>query len=424
VQDFHINLPQPFAMAMTMTMVILATCMNYLVIWVQNRERSALLWMAAASFLTATTFVIRLSWPGSAGVIVANLITLTGLGLVWAGCRVASGRRPVLSALLLPGAIWLLLACIPGFLHATSAHIGAAYLLAAPVLLLALRELWPTAVGHRAGRIFVSALLALFAILGIIWGGLQLISLVHNLGIGAASIALPVSAFTITGFYLVLSFAFVALMKEVSEWSHGQTAFQDALTGLANRRHLDGSLAAAVETAHRVGGVLAAIMIDIDQFKAYNDRYGHPAGDACLRTVAACLRSSLSSEMGEIMRYGGEEFTALIPSADVDEALALAERMRQTVVALRLPHEGWPLGFVTVSLGVAVMEPPYPHPSGVFDGPSLIAAADRALYRAKETGRNCTVLFSPAETSRAAFPDGGARLRYSPLPVQPQSLES
>ncbi|MCB8875212.1 GGDEF domain-containing protein [Acidisoma silvae] len=395
-----------------MSLVILATCLNYLVIWFQNRQQSALLWMTAGSLISGLAFIVRLTWPGLDGIIFAHPAVLTGLGCVWMGCRSAAGQRPWLPGLPIASAIWLLLACIPGFFEIPSARYAAAYLLAAPLLLLSVSALWPSPIPKRAGRRFVSALLIVIAALCLIWGLLQCVSMVHPIGIGVDLIAVPVSAFAIMGFYLVLSFAFVALLKEQSEWAHGRAAFKDALTGLPNRRHLDESLTRSTGAARRDRRPIAVIMVDVDQFKAYNDRYGHPAGDACLRIVAGCLRDSLPHDLAEVMRYGGEEFTAIIRDTDEIEAMTLAERMRDSVAAAQIPHDGGLVGFVSISLGVAVMAPPYDQTGGIVDGTSLLAAADRALYRAKETGRNRSALFTAADAPDATSLNG--RTRISP----------
>lgn len=381
-------------MAVTMALVILATCLNYLTIWWQDRQQAALLWMLAASLISGSAFIVRLVWPDLAGILYATPAVLIGLGGVWAGCRAVTGKRPWKPGLLLAAAIWLLLTAIPGFFEIPSARFAAAYLLAVPVLLAALAALWPSAIPKRAGRRFVSLLLALQAALCLIWGLLQFISTFRDLGLGIDLIAVPVSAFAVMAFYLIFSFGFVALVKEQSEWAHGRAAFTDALTGLPNRRHLDECLTTAVSEAQRDGRPLAAIMIDVDRFKAFNDRYGHPAGDSCLQMVASCLHDILPPTRAEVMRYGGEEFTAVIRHTDAEDAMALAERMRAAVASRRMPHEAAAAGFVSISLGVAVMEP---GARDIIDGASLIAAADRALYRAKETGRNRAALFMPGD---------------------------
>ena len=158
----------------------------------------------------------------------------------------------------------------------------------------------------------------------------------------------------------------------------------DGLTGLANRRHFDQVLEAEWRRAVRQSQSLALIMVDADYFKKYNDHYGHQNGDDCLRRIASVLLIH-TQRAGELAaRYGGEEFAVILPDTSLAQALAWAEDMRQAVVKLALPHAATDLGIVSLSLGVAGAIP------GDFDGDvsSLIAAADRALYRAKEKGRN------------------------------------
>jgi diguanylate cyclase (GGDEF)-like protein len=122
-------------------------------------------------------------------------------------------------------------------------------------------------------------------------------------------------------------------------------------------------------------------MVDVDQFKAFNDHYGHPAGDECLRVVAHALRGSLREATDAVCRYGGEEFALLFPSATAEEARKAADRARAAVEGMAHPHARSPRGVVTVSIGVASMS------DG--DGPTeLTARADAGLYMAKRNGRN------------------------------------
>lgn len=160
----------------------------------------------------------------------------------------------------------------------------------------------------------------------------------------------------------------------------------DPLTGLANRRSLETHAEGEWKRLARSGGRLAFVMLDVDHFKNYNDALGHMAGDDCLRRVAEALQR-LAQRPGDLVaRYGGEEFACLLVGLDSEQALAHAERLRATVEELRLPHPASRVGaVVTVSLGVAWARPV---PSGEWRG--VLAAADRALYRAKERGRNRT----------------------------------
>lgn len=151
-------------------------------------------------------------------------------------------------------------------------------------------------------------------------------------------------------------------------------AVTDPLTGLANRRAFDDTLARESALAERGTRALSLALFDVDHFKAFNDGFGHPAGDVVLGQVAEHLRAA--SRAGDVVaRVGGEEFAILLPGADLDGAVALAERVRELVAA-----GPWPNRPVTVSAGVAVCR--------TGDGSTLVAAADRALYQAKRLGRN------------------------------------
>lgn len=157
----------------------------------------------------------------------------------------------------------------------------------------------------------------------------------------------------------------------------------DGLTQLANRRALDANLPLFWARALKRRKPLAALLVDIDHFKRFNDRFGHLAGDDCLRSVAGALRASLR-EGDFIARMGGEEFLVLIEAASIASAQATAERLRLGVEELAIPHDGIAgRAIVTVSVGVALIEPgPDASPT------SLIEAADAAMYEAKRKGRN------------------------------------
>jgi diguanylate cyclase (GGDEF)-like protein len=162
----------------------------------------------------------------------------------------------------------------------------------------------------------------------------------------------------------------------------------DGLTGLANRRHFDDKLAGEWRRCSRSGKPLSLILIDIDHFKRYNDCYGHPAGDECLREVSACLKAGFTRSHDLVARYGGEEFACVLPETPFAGAEAKAESLESAVRALRIRHEKSEVayGIVTISLGVAVATP------SVDDRRAdLIACADRALYMAKDAGRGQVV---------------------------------
>ncbi len=157
----------------------------------------------------------------------------------------------------------------------------------------------------------------------------------------------------------------------------------DFLTGLANRRRFDDVLSTEWARATRTGSALAIIMLDVDHFKLFNDRYGHQAGDNCLRKLAEVLKQHVGRASDLAARYGGEEFCVICTDSDLSGVLVLAEKIRASFQATGIPHEDSTDGVVTVSIGVASLVP-----SIRGDSDELLRAADHALYRAKALGRN------------------------------------
>jgi diguanylate cyclase (GGDEF)-like protein len=179
------------------------------------------------------------------------------------------------------------------------------------------------------------------------------------------------------------------VVERTAELSQANTMLEelsttDGLTKVANRRHFDMVLDREWRLAARYELPLAVIMIDIDHFKGYNDSYGHQQGDECLRRVAAALSGSVTRAGDLVARYGGEEFAVILSHMAQDEAVAVAEKLRTSVEALRIAHRASSAGdHVTISLGVASMIPGRDE-----QGSALLVRADRALYAAKEGGRN------------------------------------
>lgn len=158
----------------------------------------------------------------------------------------------------------------------------------------------------------------------------------------------------------------------------------DPLTGVANRRNFMETFDKEWKRGCRSKLPLALIMIDVDFFKAYNDHYGHQAGDECLKTIASLLNESLGRSGDVLARYGGEEFMIILPGTDIDGTAAVAERLRRKIEAAEIPHLTSTINdYVTISLGTATMVP-----SARKNPDSLIGAADEALYKAKRNGRN------------------------------------
>jgi diguanylate cyclase (GGDEF)-like protein len=161
---------------------------------------------------------------------------------------------------------------------------------------------------------------------------------------------------------------------------HKRNALVDAMTGLHNRRWLDDALPRFVSRFARGSQKLAALMVDVDHFKRFNDTYGHPAGDAVLIMVARVLRTGFRPT-DQVARFGGEEFTIILPDTDEVGARVAAERVRRAVSAASAQHGDRPLPAVTISIGGATL-------AAGDTAQTLIARADGALYRSKQAGRD------------------------------------
>ncbi|MTW21414.1 sensor domain-containing diguanylate cyclase [Allochromatium palmeri] len=170
-----------------------------------------------------------------------------------------------------------------------------------------------------------------------------------------------------------------------------ETSYQDALTGVGNRRRFDQDLAQRFRQAKDKQRPIAMLMIDVDSFKAYNDHFGHQGGDQCLIQVARALQEALRRDGDRVSRYGGEEFALLLAETDREAAVAIAERLRLAVEQLNIPHPAAPaLGRVSVSIGISAMIPSEEQLCYI-----LVAQADLALYSAKDAGRNRCMWYDP-----------------------------
>lgn len=189
----------------------------------------------------------------------------------------------------------------------------------------------------------------------------------------------------------------------------------DALTGVANRRGFDIHLQHIASQQWRQGQSLSLILVDVDHFKAFNDRYGHPTGDECLRLVAKALDHQLPKGDALVARWGGEEFVLVLPGLGAAQACDLATNLQQRVQALGIRHECSPTApSVTISLGVAVWAG-----ASLETLDQLVARADEALYRAKHLGRNRWMAATDMVTS--GNPTGSAGLDVPPQRVPPNA---
>jgi diguanylate cyclase (GGDEF)-like protein len=200
----------------------------------------------------------------------------------------------------------------------------------------------------------------------------------HGLGLGAVDfIAKPVNPAVVRArvkTQLTLKFQSDLLRKLV---------FLDGLSGVYNRRYFDQQLGIEWARSTRSSFPLSAIMIDVDHFKLFNDRYGHQTGDDCLRQIAVALKVCLKRPGDLVARYGGEEFACILPDTPFDDAMCLANDLERKVRALAIPHESSSVAeVITVSVGVATRTV-----DSADDAAALVGLADSQLYNAKQSGR-------------------------------------
>ncbi|HUI95626.1 MAG TPA: diguanylate cyclase [Xanthobacteraceae bacterium] len=200
---------------------------------------------------------------------------------------------------------------------------------------------------------------------------------------------------------ILAAIAAVAYQLDQAHRATRMQALRDGLTGLANRRCFNETIEREFRRATRHGQPLSLVMMDIDLFKNFNDRYGHPAGDACLRAVSTAVQDALRRPADLAARYGGEEIAVLLPGTNVAGAVQIVEEIAAAIRALAIPHAASPHGVVTLSAGVASLRVG----RRVASWASLVEAADTALYAAKALGRNTFTVHpnvAPATRARAA----------------------
>lgn len=202
-----------------------------------------------------------------------------------------------------------------------------------------------------------------------------------SLGWYAARISSSVSSMVLLGALLWEVNRLYISTQRANEQLYQQSV-RDTLTGLFNRRYLESQLAVQIDHAKRYNEPLCLLVLDVDHFKAFNDRYGHVMGDQCLIEVAKQLQQTLHRPADFVARFGGEEFVVVLPYTNAEGGFSVAEQLRLHIQQARLEYQGQVLS-VTASIGLAVLQ------HNEDSAQSLLIAADKALYQAKAAGRNC-----------------------------------
>jgi diguanylate cyclase (GGDEF)-like protein len=352
--------------------------------WAQNTAITAVAWWGFAHLLRAasvTLFGLYGSVPDVISIDLANAILFTSFAVTWTGARLFDHRKPEFVLLFAGAALWLVACRIPGFsdtldLRALlSSGIITAYTFAAAF------EFWRGRSEPLVSRWPAICLLLAHGTLYLLRTPLgSLLPWLANNNTLLGSVWLSVLSFEALLFTIAIAFILLAMAKERAEYRHKTAAMIDSLTGISNRRAF---LQAGEQHFKRQVNnprPTAVMLLDLDNFKSINDRYGHAVGDQILETFAK-VSSSCLRRIDLFARLGGEEFAALLHDTARDRALAVAEQIRSAFAAATREVEGLPVAG-TVSIGIVVAH------DGVLDLSALLVQADHALYRAKHAGRN------------------------------------
>jgi diguanylate cyclase (GGDEF)-like protein len=366
----------------------------FLVFWISDRRSPWFGWWSGTYFFAALAAAVLLQRGFGAhllgvGTGVAALIAT--FGLCWQGARSFHGLRPAWLPVLAALALWSALCLTPGFLDNLYYRVVASSVLLSVMVVLSGFEFWR---GREERLLSRWPVIVLFGTLSLFF--VSRILFIHVLPFPLGALPLQseaVAAFNMVVFFhaLVLTVLFVALSKERLEREQRNHAQTDPLTGALNRRALM-YRGARMLTRHQFESApLCLLFLDLDHFKALNDRFGHSGGDDVLTKFVAVVHDSIRPS-DFLFRLGGEEFCCLLPHTDTDQARTVAERIRQQVESATATVAGAAVK-ATVSLGIASTE------TFGYDLDALMRRADTAVYAAKRQGRNQVVV---AEADDAA----------------------
>jgi diguanylate cyclase (GGDEF)-like protein len=372
--------------------VFIAALLGALLVFagLQNRSVRAPMWWGAAHIVNASGFALltlRGTAPDFVTVDLANGLVLLGYGLTWTGARIFDGRpiRPFL--VLLAPLLWLALCRIPDFADSLSARVVFVSTLLALLTLLAAQEFWRGRGEPLMSRWPTVIVLVAHAAILLVRVPAVLASSTFRGEFVLSTLSFTLLAFGTLLFTVVLAFLQLNMTKERTELKHKINSLVDPLSGVANRRAFLDDAAGLLARQERDHEPLAVLLFDLDHFKQINDQFGHATGDAVLQIFAGTATQTLGADV-LFARIGGEEFASCIPVGDIDEAYAIADRVRRNFagVAARFGDESLS---PSVSVGVTLGGDPQ---ATITD---LLCVVDRALYRAKELGRNRVEVETP-----------------------------
>lgn len=376
-----------------------------LLVWVQDRSIQALAWWGAAYLIAGLSIAMlsgKVPLNQAASADIASALLFAACGLSWNAARLFDDKEVRPFTMFAGALIWLLACLIPEFETSTVGRMIVSSLIVSNYTLMTAFELW----GGRAEKLITRWPAMIVLVLhGLVFPAQIPLSiwqpaereLTWYANGWMALLALETLLYVIASAFIVL-----AMAKERNERIHKTAATIDPLTGIANRRAVIAVGNKLIRTTARPGRPVAALMFDLDHFKKINDTYGHAVGDSALIVFARVASAKMRSN-DLIGRLGGEEFAAVLPNMNADEALAAADRVRLAFLAAAKEIGGHPL-CGTLSAGVAVTT------DSLMTVDQLLARADEALYAAKAGGRNRVMVANAegAAQARAEASEGGA----------------
>jgi diguanylate cyclase (GGDEF)-like protein len=350
--------------------------------WVQNTAIYAVAWWGFADLLRAASIMLFGKYGTVSDLIsidLANAILFTAFAVTWTGARVFDHRKPQWLLLFGGAALWLVLYRIPAVQNSWDLRM----LLASGIITA---YTWATAYEFWRGRSepLVSRWPAIFMFFA--HGALYLLRTPFGAMLAPvnnqvfASVWITVLSFEALLFTIAVAFILLAMAKERTEYRHKTDSLIDPLTGIANRRAFLQDAETQLKRQATEPRPMAVLLLDLDNFKGINDRFGHLIGDRVLQMFAE-VGSGCMRRYDIFGRLGGEEFAALLVDTSRERALAVAEQIRSSFAEVTGMVEGKPV-VATVSVGVVISY------DAVLDLSALLAQADHALYRAKDNGRN------------------------------------
>jgi diguanylate cyclase (GGDEF)-like protein len=354
-----------------------------LLVWVQNTRVTAVAWWASAHLMRACSVMLYGlygSVPDLVSIDLANVILFSSFGVTWNGARVFHGHEPLPGSLIAGAGVWLLASQWAAFGAGSESRGQLSSMIIAAYTLLAAYEFWR---GRKEPLVSRWPAIVLF----ITHGAMFLLrtplnALLHGKDSDHVLSSAWLSVLSLEAFLMTIATAFIllAMSKERTELRHKTAAMIDPLTGLLNRRAFIQDAEALLQQQIARDRPIGVLLVDLDNFKSVNDRFGHAVGDKVLQIFAKTTRTNLR-QTDLVGRLGGEEFTIVLADAGHDNAYLVAERLRTAFAANAAIVDGVELN-ATTSIGVSVIIDPSQ------DLAQLITLADQALYLAKARGRN------------------------------------